>query len=164
VKCRSIIRYSEISVFQLLKLISKRQGLFIVNSLFHRPHKKEKPPKCATEVSLGGVLSLTENVFLSKDPHAVLMGSNAGTIDANVPLFTRLAIADGKKYVIFTKAEKIKCFKSICFKRVLNVLLMAYLDFARYHIIDERFAKLFEGGYLGLKVCNDLVDFRGFRC
>jgi hypothetical protein len=42
---------------------------------------------------------LTEYVFLSKDPQAVLMGSNAGTVDANVPLFTRLAIADGKKCV-----------------------------------------------------------------
>ena len=41
---------------------------------------------------------------------------------------------------------------------MLNVLLMAYLDFARYHIIDERFAKLFEGGYLGLNVQNNLID------
>lgn len=98
---------------------------------------------------------LTEYVFLSKDPQAVLMGSNAGTVDANVPLFTRLAIADGKKYATLTKADKLKSLKSICFKRFLNVLLMAYLDFTNNHIIDERFAKLFERGYLGLNVCND---------
>ena len=86
------------------------------------------------------------------------MGSNAGTVNAKVPLFTRLAIADGKKYATLTKADKLKSLKSNCFKRFLNVLLMAYLDFARYHIIDKRFAKLFEGGYLGLNVWNDFGD------
>src|SRR5690606_19208662 len=102
-----------------------------------------------------GVLLLTEYVFLSKDPQADLLGSNAGTVDAKVPLFTRLAIADGKKYATLTKADKLKSLKSNCFKRFLNVLLMAYLDFTSNHIINERFAKLFEGGNLGLNVCND---------
>jgi hypothetical protein len=39
------------------------------------------------------------------------MGSIAGTVDANVPLFTRLAIADGEKYITLTKATQEEGFE-----------------------------------------------------